>query len=175
MLAVLCAVCLLGSVTVRSLGGGTVAGEWRGVSTQVMVWLAVAACLGKMAGGFLGDRLGWVPLSVAALLGSSLLISVLVDLAPAAVIGMLVFQLTMAVTLKAMHHVIPHRPGLAFGLPCLALVIGSLPGLLGLGYVFHPWPLALALVGGSALLVAVGLTVLGRLGGSLGPRAAARR
>ncbi len=168
-LAGIAAVGLLCSVFVRSLGGGTVAGAWRGVSEPVMIGLALAACGGKMLGGFVADRVGWGTSSGVALLISAPLISLLVNDATFALIGMLVFQMTMPVTLKAMHHLLPTRPGLAFGIPCAALLLGALPGLLGHGPLISPWPRVLALTLLSALLVVGGLVLLARAGGSVGP------
>jgi FSR family fosmidomycin resistance protein-like MFS transporter len=169
LLVVICAACLLGSVTVRSVVGGTIAGTWRGVSTEVMMVLAFAACGGKMLGGIVSDRLGWTTISVGALVLSAPLITVLVGTPAGAVVGMLLFQMTMPVTLKAMHHVLPSRPGLAFGIPCLALIIGALPGLLGYGHLFRSWPLVAGLAALSTLLIFGGLHLLVRVGGSGGP------
>ena len=161
---------LVGSVTVRALVGGAVSGAWRGVSTEVMVLLALAACGGKMLGGLVSDRLGWATTSVGALLISAPLVSVLVRTPVGAVLGMLIFQMTMPVTLKAMHHILPTRPGLAFGIPCLALLLGALPGLYRISLLPH-WAHSLALVVISAVLVGWGLRLLVRAGADGGPRA----
>jgi MFS transporter, FSR family, fosmidomycin resistance protein len=171
----LCVACLLGSVAIRGLVGFTISGAWRGVSIEVLIALALAACAGKMLGGFVGDRLGWVGTSVVALALSAPLVSAAVGVAPAAVIGMLLFQLTMAITLKASHHVMPGRPGLAFGLPCLALWFGALPKVLRVMDWFTPWPVVLALVLLSAAVVTVGLRLLVAAGGSGGPLTASPR
>lgn len=165
----ICAACLLGSVTVRSLVGGTIAGPWRGVSVHVLLLLALAACAGKMLGGFVSDRLGWTTISVSALLLSAPLITLFVGNAVGAVLGMLLFQMTMPVTLKAMHHVLPERPGLAFGIPCLALILGAMPGLLGYGRLLRAWWVVATLLAVSTLLVLGGLRLLARVGASSGP------
>jgi hypothetical protein len=70
---------------------------------------------------------------------------------------MLVFQFTMPVTLAAVYLAFPRRPGLAFGLPCLALLLGALPGLTGLLDPVAFKPLATPLVLLSALMLFVGL------------------
>jgi FSR family fosmidomycin resistance protein-like MFS transporter len=168
LLGVVCVGCLLGSITVRAMVGGAVAGTWRGVSVWVMVLLAVAACGGKMLGGFVSDRLGWATTSVAALLLSLPLVSYFVDVAACAVVGMLLFQMTMPVTLKAVHHLLPERPGLAFGIPCVALLAGALPGIYGTR-VLNSWPLVIQAVVLSTMLVALGLHLLVRVGASEGP------
>lgn len=175
VLVMICAACLLGSVTVRSLVGGTIAGPWRGVSTQVLLLLALAACGGKMLGGFVSDRLGWTTISVSALLLSAPLITLWVGSAVGAVLGMLLFQMTMPVTLKAVHHVLPERPGLAFGLPCLALILGAMPGLLGYGRLLRAWWVIAGLLAVSTLLVFGGLRLLVRVGASSGPASRLRR
>jgi FSR family fosmidomycin resistance protein-like MFS transporter len=168
VVVVVCAACLVGSVTVRALVGGTIAGAWRGVSVEVMWALAIAAMMGKMAGGFIGDRLGWATTSVLALVISAPLISFFVGTPWGAVLGMLIFQMTMPVTLKAMHHVMPERPGLAFGIPCMALLAGALPGVLGV-VLFPEWTYVLGTALITALVVGVGLALLVRSGASAGP------
>jgi FSR family fosmidomycin resistance protein-like MFS transporter len=169
VVAGLSAACLFGSVTVRSLVGGAVAGSWRGVSLPVTIALAVAACAGKMTGGALSDRIGWATTSVAALLVSLPLVSILATTPAAAIVGMLFFQMTMPVTLKAVHNVLPTRPALAFGVPCLALLLGALPDLLGHGQLLRPATVVAVLVAVSTLLVAAGLWLLGRAGAHVGP------
>jgi hypothetical protein len=63
---------------------------------------------------------------------------------------MLLLQSTTPLTVKAIHAVIPSRPGVAFGAPSAALLLGSLPGLLGAW--LHPVRPALL---GATLLSAV--------------------
>ena len=41
--------------------------------------------------------------------------------------GMMLFQMTMPITLSAVYRMFPGRPGWSFGLCCLALVAGALP------------------------------------------------
>jgi len=75
----------------------------------------------------------------------------------AALSGMVVFQSTMPVTLAAVYLALPGRPGLAFGLPCLALLLGALPDLTGLLDPASLKPVAAPLILVSALLLLVGL------------------
>ncbi len=143
-----CAGCLLLCIALRAMVGGTVADAWRGVSWPVLWGIAVAACAGKIVGGWLADRFGWLATCVVALVLAAPLVSALVHAAPGAVLGMLLLQVTMPVTLKALHVLMPERPGLAFGLPCVVLLLGALPGLVGWGN-----PLS------SGALVAAGMAV----------------
>ncbi len=151
---------LLGSVMIRAMLGSAVAGSWRAQSTTVPFMLAAGASLGKSCGGLLGDRLGWLALSLGALLISAPLLSFWGEHASAAVLGMILFQMTMPITLKATHQLLPERPGLAFGAPCLALLLGALPGMLGQGVWLDSSLLFLLLSALSALLLALALSKL---------------
>ena len=104
------------------------------------MWLAVAAAGGKALGGILADRFGWVRVAMIALLSSVPMIMFGAGAAYLAVVGMFLFQMTMAVTLAAVARLFPGQPSLAFGLPCLALIIGAMPVFVGLGPWFSkPW------------------------------------
>jgi len=158
----LCAALLCGSVAVRALAGRTISGLWAGAAVGLAI--TAAAVVGKMAGGWLGDRLGWRVVGV----GSLLLVAPLVVLAPAhapvAVGALLLVQLTMAVTLTATYVAMPARPGLAFGLPCLALLIGSAPALASAAGYLPGLPTAslVPLVLAAAVTIYFGLWLLRR-------------
>ena len=117
---------LLLSVTIRAAVGTAVGVRYR-AEPEVLPWLALAAFLGKAVGGPVADRLGWTRTSIVALVASAPLLSVLAHSPPLAVLGMLAFQMTMPVALMAAYHAFPREPGFAFGLPCLALLVGTLP------------------------------------------------
>ena len=119
---------LLVSVAVRSLVGGEVT---RGCPRSLLLLLGVplAAFAGKSLGGFIADRIGWLEATGLALLTSTPLIVWGAGHTPLLLLGMLLFQTTMPVTLIAVARALPRFPGVAFGLPCLALVLGSLPAL----------------------------------------------
>jgi hypothetical protein len=73
--------------------------------------------------------------------------------------GLLLFQMTMPVTLAAILRALPSRPGFGFGLLCLALVAGTLPAYLPGGW--RPQGLALLLlVFGSAAALYLALRLL---------------
>jgi hypothetical protein len=141
---------LLLTVALRSGIGDNLAAPWRARSATITAALAIAATVGKIAGGAVADRLGWVRTGGSALA----LAAPLVALGPqhpfAAFVGMLLLQSTTPLTVKAIHAVIPSRPGVAFGAPSAALLLGSLPGLLGAW--LHPVRPALL---GATLLSAV--------------------
>lgn len=154
---------LLASVFVRSFIG--FAGSYRCPKAAFIPFaLAGAAFTGKLVGGYLADRLGWLETGVGALLLSAPLIAFGAESWPVVVAGMLLFQMTMPVTLAAAALVFPRRPALAFGLTCLALILGALP-------TFYPWarpyygPVTfLVLIVASAATLGGGIHLLGGRG-----------
>ncbi len=124
-------------------------------STTLTVALVSAAVLGKGLGGLLADRFGWLPLGVGALLLSAPLLWFGHANPYLVVPGLLLVQLTMPLTLVALVSLMPNRPGLAFGLPCLALVLGVLPTFFdSVRAYYHPAGFAGLLVLSAAALAA---------------------
>jgi FSR family fosmidomycin resistance protein-like MFS transporter len=122
---------LLLSVLVRSYVG--FGASYQAPKTALVLFgLPIAAVCGKALGGFVADRIGWLEASVGALLLSLPLIAFSHGSPPVVIAGVLLFQTTMPVTLTAVYRLMPTRPATAFGLPCLALVLGALP-------TFYPW------------------------------------
>jgi MFS transporter, FSR family, fosmidomycin resistance protein len=159
------------TVVSRALLGDTLAVVARERSTALVVGLAVAACIGKGMGGFLGDRLGWTTLVLAALLVAVPLL-ILAPRAPLATLGAgLLVQSTMPLTLKAVHNAMPHRPGFAFGVVSTVVLLGSFPGLARVTLLTSPVLMGAAAVVSAAALV-VGLHVMRKQGLQAGfPRA----
>jgi len=117
-------------VCLRSYGGFMFRFPWKaGVWSGLFV---LGVVLGKTVGGWLYDRLGGVratvislPLAAALFLGSA---NVVFGCA-----AVLLFNVTMPITLRAMADLLPGRPACAFGLLTLALFLGYLP-------VWLQWP-----------------------------------
>jgi FSR family fosmidomycin resistance protein-like MFS transporter len=132
----LVAAALLLTVFVRSLVGFSVAYPWvKGWQQAVFLTLAVFA--GKALGGALGDRLGWRALSVAGLIASAPLLAFGSGIPELALLGLLCFNFTMAITLAGLAYLLPGHEGLAFGLTAAAIVAGQTPA------VIPPWMPAL--------------------------------
>ena len=72
---------------------------------------------------------------------------------------MFLFQATMPITLTAISNMLPGRPGFAFGLTCLALIIGALPAFTELKTYYSSGLLTLLtiLITAAALYVALRL------------------
>lgn len=113
-------------IAIRSLIGSVMVFPWK-ADMHLLLALSVAIAVGKAAGGVLADRLGWLRVPVTGLLVSAPFLAFGANSPALAISGMLLFQMTMPVTLIALYKVLPGRPGFAFGLTCLALMIGLLP------------------------------------------------
>lgn len=166
---------LLVSVAVRSFVG--MAGCYTCPrELLVMLGLPLCAFAGKAVGGFVADKLGWIVTGVGALLVSAPLIAFGAGHPIVVLAGLLFFQMTMPVTLVAVTVVHPRRPGFAFGLTCLALVLGSLPTFVEEVHDFYGPPLFLALILASTAALYAGLRRLpvGHLATDTRPGATAR-
>ncbi len=114
--------------------------------------LTTALVLGKAAGGVLADRYGRIFVGVGALVASLPLLFFATRSPAAGVAGMLLFNMTMPVTLVAVADTLDERPGFAFGLTCLALMTGALPPLLSLTQPLSATSLAICVSASAALL-----------------------
>jgi FSR family fosmidomycin resistance protein-like MFS transporter len=156
-------VLLLVSVAVRSFVGFGACFQCAG-GLAVAIGLPAAGFLGKLVGGMVADRLGWLRTSTAALLLSLPLIAFSGGSLFLALPGVLLFQSTMAVTLVAVYALMPRWPATAFGLPCLALIAGAFPTFVPAGkQLFGRWTFVL-LIALSAAVLALALRGLRRHG-----------
>ncbi len=121
---------ILLSIAARALLGFLVAFPWD-TRPGTLIALTLATCLGKALGGFAADRWGWRRVGVGATLASLPLLAASSTMAEAAIPGLFCSNVTMPITLAAVAESLPGRPGLAFGLPCLALFLGMAPSLVG--------------------------------------------
>ncbi|MBI5525695.1 MAG: hypothetical protein HY897_05120 [Deltaproteobacteria bacterium] len=163
---------LLLSVAIRSFVGFGACRECpKGLLLAAGVPLA--ACAGKMLGGFISDRIGWIETAVGALLLSAPLVALNGGNFALAFPGLLLFQMTMPVTLVAVWRLIPEKPATAFGLPALALIIGAIPTFFRAGkHLFGPITfVALIVISAAALLVSLKAMGFGR--GAFSPATAA--
>jgi len=111
-------------IVLRAYAGSIIPLEWERAGLLVLL-PSVASCLGKALGGILGDRFGPAETGVGSLVlclpfvlfgGASPVLSLT---------GLLLFNMTMPVTLCALADLMPKNPGFAFGLTTLALLVGT--------------------------------------------------
>ncbi|NPV90611.1 MAG: hypothetical protein HPY50_07565 [Firmicutes bacterium] len=146
---------VLTAVVSRSFIGAVLVFPWK-ESTYLLVGLTLAVALGKGLGGLLADRFGWIRVSITGLALSAPLVALCSDRPYLAIPGVLLFNLTMPVTLTAAANTLPGHPGFAFGLTTLALLVGALPQFFGFGTgLGRPTVFSLILL--SALVLLVGL------------------
>ena len=115
------------AVAVRAIGGSAAEFTWKtGAAASLLLTLFVF--LGKALGGFVCDRLGAVKPAIASIAAAAILTAFFAWSMPLSLIGQLLINLSMPVTLWLMYRHIPDYPGLAFGLAASALWPGTLIG-----------------------------------------------
>ena len=123
-------ICLLAVVILRSYLGMILSFDWKSQPSYGLL-LIVSIMAGKALGGILADRFGLWKTGIASLAAAALLL--LFSGHPTAGIpALLVFNMTMPLTLSALVRLLPTQPGFCFGLLTFALFLGFLPVYLGL-------------------------------------------
>lgn len=111
-------------VILRSLVGMCLQTPWK-VGIFVACG-AIAAATGKFFGGFIADRFGWKRTGAISLIMAAVLFC-LPNIAIAGILGCLLFNMTMPITLKKAALATPGSEGFSFGLLTFALFLGYLP------------------------------------------------
>ena len=140
---------LLLVVVLRSFVGMSLSFPWKGEGQWALV-LTLFLALGKAAGGYLADRIGFLRTAALSLLLSALLL--LFGQIPACgTAAVFLFNMTMPLTLWASARLLPLARGFAFGLLTFGLFLGFLPVAFGA---------AVLSAEAAALLAAVSLVLL---------------
>lgn len=118
------AVCLILTVCLRSYVGSAAVFAWK-----IHYWLALlavgAVVLGKMLGGIMGDRVGFVRTAAHSLAVAAVAFLFAFNYPIAGIIALLCFNMTMPLTLTALVRLMPHNKGFAFGILTAALFVGA--------------------------------------------------
>lgn len=115
------------AVAVRAVGGTCVSFPWKtGAFLSVVMTCFVFA--GKAFGGFVCDRFGSKFTALITMTTAGILIAFFSSSMTLSLIGQLLVNLTMPVTLFLMYKAIPDSPGFAFGLAASALWPGTIAG-----------------------------------------------
>lgn len=122
------------SIAIRSLVGLLLVFPWK-INIGLLIVLTGAVVLGKGLGGILADKFGWVRVAVGALILSIPFLVFGANIPFLAIIGMFLFNITMPITLVTISNILPGRPGFAFGLNCLALILGAFPAFFSIKQV----------------------------------------
>lgn len=146
---------LVGVVVLRSYLGFCMKFPWND-SFFTGLLIAAATVSGKVAGGFLLDRLGYLPTALCSLFPAAICLLIPRQMV-FGLLGLFFFQMTMPVTLWAAARCCPGAAkGFSFGLLTFALFLGFLPVILGL-----PTPGNGIFLAGGTLLSLI-LLILGR-------------
>jgi hypothetical protein len=116
----------LAAIVIRSYVGGVIPMAWK-TNTYLMVLPSISACAGKALGGIIGDKFGAKRVGVSTLLLSIPFLCFGKNIVLISAIGIILFNITMPITLCAVASKFPYNPGLAFGLTTLALLCGNVP------------------------------------------------
>lgn len=140
-------------VCLRSYVGLTLNFPWKGTGYWAIA-LICAVVLGKTVGGLAADRFGLVRTSCVSL-GIAAFLFLIPQIPAAGILSMLLFNMTMPITLWAMAKIFPGAKGFSFGLLTFGLFLGFLPVHLGANALFTaPWLFAFAAAVSLALLIA---------------------
>jgi FSR family fosmidomycin resistance protein-like MFS transporter len=121
--------CLFLVVCLRSFVGLTLDFPWKSTGPWATA-LICAVVLGKTLGGFSADRFGLQKTTLLSL-GLATLLFLFPTMPPAGVTAVLLFNMTMPITLWALAKILPGAKGFAFGLLAFGLFLGFLPRYLG--------------------------------------------
>lgn len=123
---------LLLSIVIRSFVWFIVNYPWK-IWTLVIIF-TICIVLWKALWGVLADRFGWKKVWVISLLVSLPCLLFGSQSIVCGMIGIFLFNITMPIALIALIKAMPKRWWLAFGLLCLALLIGALPSLIWINF-----------------------------------------
>ncbi len=146
-------------VVIRSFGGFTVPLSWK-TTTAASAAAVVAAASGKALGGFLSDKLGKSKASALTMISAALLYLVS-DNIICGIAAVLLFNMSMPITLRAAADIFKGGRGFSFGLLTFALFIGFVPVYVdGSLKISHMAMCVLCLL--SAVLLTAGFRLCGR-------------
>ena len=130
--------CLIITVAIRSYVGLILVFDWK--NTFILAFIStLAVVFGKMLGGIIGDRIGFIPISFISLGVASVLFLFSFNSSIIGVLAILLFNMTMPITLTAIANILPNNKGMAFGLLSFSLFLGLIPVLFGnSAFLFNP-------------------------------------
>jgi len=122
-------VLLTAAVAVRAIGGSSVSFPWKtGVGAAFLLTAAVVG--GKILGGVLCDRIGPVKTALFSIPVAAVCTAFFPQTVSLSLLGQLLLNCSMPVTLWLIYRAMPDAPALAFGLAASALWPGTIAGML---------------------------------------------
>ena len=143
--------CLFLVVCTRSYTSMSLSFPWKGEGHLALI-LTSAVVLGKASGGFLADRFGAFRISYISL-SLCVLLSLFYNTPVCGIISVLLFNMTMPITLGAISKLFPSALGFGFGLLTFGLFLGFIPIIAGFSFIsILPFGFASACVASIVLL-----------------------
>lgn len=123
-------VCLITTVVIRGYVGLILSFEWK--SNSILALISIfAVVFGKMLGGMIGDKIGFIKISLISLIISAFLFIFAFNNSIVGILAILFFNMTMPITLTTLSNILFNNKGMAFGLLTVALFIGAVPVFFG--------------------------------------------
>lgn len=123
-------VCCTITVIIRGYMGFIFNFEWK--SIPLLAFLSVlGVILGKMFGGIIGDKIGFIKSSVISLVIAAIGFIFAFESSIIGIISILLFNMTMPITLIMLSNILDKNKGMAFGILTFALFIGAFPVFFG--------------------------------------------
>lgn len=123
-------------IFIRGFIGMSILFPWK-TDFYFALMLVIGVFIGKFLGGILSDKFGYKKIGIGGLLVSLPLILIGYHVEIIGIIGALLFNLTMAITLYLIIYSFGKYKGFAFGLTTLALFISYLPNVLGIQFEYN--------------------------------------
>jgi MFS transporter, FSR family, fosmidomycin resistance protein len=154
---------LLAAIALRSAAWSALQFLFEG-RYELLLTMALAAAVGKILGGVLADRIGWRRWVVGALALAAPLLGFGGQHLPLLLLGVALLQSATPVGLAVAAQLLPRRPATAAGLALgLAIAIGGLPTLGGLGPAIVAPPALIGVLLAATLALWWALRAIGRL------------
>ena len=108
--------------------------SWKSTFVYALLFV-IGVVLGKMLGGIIGDKIGYKKISISLIISAICFIFAF-DNPIIGIIAVLLFNMTMPITLICLSNIFDNNKGLAFGLLTLALFTGCIPTFIGMNQLF---------------------------------------
>ncbi|MEI6578678.1 MAG: hypothetical protein WCN92_04365 [Eubacteriales bacterium] len=152
------AACLIATVFLRSYMGSILKYTFK-ADIALATLFVICVVLGKAFGGIIGDKFGWLKTSTITLLTAAILFAFSFKSTAAAMFAILLFNMTMPITLTALANSLKLGKGFAFGLTTFALFLGVVPVIFGFKSVFFNWFGLFGIAVISVVLLSIGLKI----------------
>lgn len=113
-------------VIIRGYMGYGIPTSWNKTTLQAII-LYFSMGIGKALGGILSDIFGIRKISIISILLALPFLLIGDNIMLISIIGVMLFSMTMSITLSLLVSVLKNTPGLAFGLTTIGLFLGTLP------------------------------------------------